>query len=308
MVTWYIFPPLLTAYVSVIVLFGVVHGMMTYRLPEYNDTPSNVTYYLGNRAILQCSVKYLGTLQVIWKKTNVDHALTVGKLVFVSDPDISVDHLPHREEWNLVITNVQSKHAGQYECQISTKEDLKKYVILNVVDEPARKDEAIFISGKKYVEKGEKIVLICNATGDERPPEDIDWFKDGRTIKQDQYKGISITKFRVAETKTLQSHLEIEHSEMEDGGNYICRSSELSITSKTVIVLNGKYGGNPKPRSQDEKYMTQDSTHLAETKPNKRDFQDPRGHGRSNAAKAYSLKDDVTITLFTALLGWSVSL
>ena len=39
-------------------------GAATYRLPEYKDTPDNFTYYRGERAILQCSVKYLGTKQV----------------------------------------------------------------------------------------------------------------------------------------------------------------------------------------------------------------------------------------------------
>lgn len=99
----------------------------------------------------------------------------------------------------------------------------------------------IVIEGKKYVEKGEKIVLTCNATGEFFPPEDIDWFKDGRKVKEDQYKGISISKFRLSETKTLHSKLEIDHSDMTDGGNYICRSSDIAITSKQVMVLNGKY-------------------------------------------------------------------
>lgn len=221
-------------------MLAVVEGALSYRLPEYNDTPSNVTYYRGDRAILQCSVKYLGTKQVVWKKVNDDFALTYGEMVFVSDPDFNIDHLPHREEWNLVISNVQLRHAGLYECQISTKEDLRKYVQLNVLDEPAPREEAIKITGNKYVEKGDKIVLTCNATGELFPPEDIDWFKDGRKIKQDQTRRTSISKFRIAETKTLHSQLEIEKADMEDTGIYICRSSDLAITSKSIMVLNAE--------------------------------------------------------------------
>ena len=63
----------------------------------------------------------------------MEHALTVGKFVFVDDPDIDIDNLPHRDEWNLIIRNVQTRHQGIYECQISTKEDLRRYVQLNVI-------------------------------------------------------------------------------------------------------------------------------------------------------------------------------
>lgn len=91
------------------------------------------------------------------------------------------------------------------------------------------------------MDKGERIELTCNATGEMFPPDDIDWFKDGRKIKESQIRGISITKFRIAETKMLNSQLEIDKAEMTDTGVYICRSSELAITSQKVNVLNGKW-------------------------------------------------------------------
>lgn len=251
-------------------MLGVLQGTFTYRLPEYSDTPSNITYYKGDRAILQCAVKYLGTKQVIWKKVNENHVLTYGEMVFVGDPDISIEHLPHREEWNLIIKNVQPEHAGLYECQISTKEDLRKYVQLNILDEPAPKKDAISIEGPKFVDKGKKLVLTCNATGEMFPPEDIDWFKDGVKIKQNQNKGLTIAKFRIAETKTLHSQMEIDKADMNDTGVYICRSSDLAITSTNIMVLNGKNGPIIGPRSSpDEKYIK--STHLADTNHIKRD-------------------------------------
>lgn len=83
-------------------------------------------------------------------------------------------------------------------------------------------------------------MLTCNATGETYPPEEIDWFKDGLRIKEGHSSRISILKFRITETKTLHSQLRIEHSDMADSGNYICRSSQLSITDKNVMVLNGK--------------------------------------------------------------------
>ncbi|XP_052282801.1 uncharacterized protein LOC127879787 isoform X2 [Dreissena polymorpha] len=267
----------LTSFYPILVLLSVMVTVLAgvpYQLPVYSETPTNVTFYKGVRAILQCSVKHLGTKQIIWKKTTNEHVLTFGNMVFVDDPDISVDHMPHRDEWNLVISNVQPHHAGVYECQISTKEDLRKYVQLNVLDEAVPRLVAIKIGGKSYVEKGEKIVLTCNATGELYPPEDIDWFLDGQKIKQNQLRGITIAKFRVAETKTLHSQLEIDHSEMSDGGNYICRSSDLEITNKHVMVLNG-VNPNIKPRSQDEQYITQDTSSKAETNHSKRDSNSP---------------------------------
>lgn len=233
--------PIVTFQLIMFMLFAVIDGSVSsYRLPEYNDTPSNVTYYKGDRAILQCSVRYLGTKQVIWKKVTDDFALTYGEMVFVSDPDFSIDHLPLRDEWNLVISNVQPKHAGLYECQISTKEDLRKYVQLNVLDEPIPRDEGIRITGKNFFEKGEKIVLTCNATDEHYPPEDIDWFKDGNKVRQNLVRGLSITKFRIAETKTLHSQLEIDKADMNDTGVYICRSSKLAIASMNIMVLNAE--------------------------------------------------------------------
>ncbi|XP_060566297.1 immunoglobulin superfamily DCC subclass member 3-like isoform X3 [Ruditapes philippinarum] len=277
LVTWYnLLPPFATIYFILYIMLGVIHGSRTYRLPEYCDTHSNVTYYKGDRAILQCCVKYLGTKQVvIWKKVNENFALTYGEMVFVSDPDFDVDHLPHRDEWNLIISNVQPLHAGLYECQISTKEDLRKYVQLNVLDEPAPRKNAISIEGPQFVDKGKKLVLTCNATGQMFPPEDIDWFKDGQKIKESERKGISIAKFRIAKTKMLHSQMEIDKADMSDKGIYICRSSDLAITSTNVIVLNGKNGPIIEARSPDDKYI--DSTKLAETNVIK------RGGGNLNA-------------------------
>lgn len=59
--------------------------------------------------------------------------LTVGKLIFVSDPEYSIQHIPYKDEWNLIIDKIKPKHAGIYECQISTKENFNRNVQLNVI-------------------------------------------------------------------------------------------------------------------------------------------------------------------------------
>ena len=76
---------------------------------------------------------FLCLLQVIWKREDGNTVLTVGKVVFASDKDLTITHLPLRDEWNLIINNVKPKHAGRYECQISTAAVLRRFVRLNVI-------------------------------------------------------------------------------------------------------------------------------------------------------------------------------
>lgn len=96
------------------------------------------------------------------------------------------------------------------------------------------------MSGTKFVEKGDSIHLICNASGQNYPPEDLDWFKDGVKITADGIRQITVDKFRVQSTKTLVSVLDKKYSDMGDAGTYVCRSSNMGVTSMKVHVLNGE--------------------------------------------------------------------
>ncbi|KAK3097210.1 hypothetical protein FSP39_007524 [Pinctada imbricata] len=195
----------------------------------FNRTPTNVTYHVGDTAILPCSVRNLGTKEVIWKRKNQKHVITVGDFVFISDNSYSIDHRDDSDDWNLIIKNVQKSHAGYFECQVSTRENMNITVQLNVI--------AVHISGPAFIDKGQPIVLTCNASGP-ITPDDIDWFKDGKKVRSSA-EHISIRSIRNAETKTLYSTLKIKHGEMTDSGTYICRSSDLEIESHNLMVLNG---------------------------------------------------------------------
>ena len=60
--------------------------------------------------------------------------LTIGEMTFTEDKDYQVRHMPYGSaSWNLLIKNVQLRHAGGYECQISTKDKMKKTVYLTVI-------------------------------------------------------------------------------------------------------------------------------------------------------------------------------
>jgi hypothetical protein len=91
------------------------------------------------------------------------------------------------------------------------------------------------------VERGEKIVLTCNATGGELMAEDIDWFKDGNIIDttRRRRRGIVIVTYRSLEEWALVSILTIDHAEMDDAGTYVCRSNHNKLGDYMVNVLAG---------------------------------------------------------------------
>lgn len=97
------------------------------------------------------------------------------------------------------------------------------------------------MGGTQVVEKGNAIILECNATGGDYPPEDVDWFKDGQKINADAASKIDITKYVSIASKMLFSKLYIKHSRMEDAGIYLCRSSGKNVKFLNVNVLNGKH-------------------------------------------------------------------
>ncbi|XP_021375623.1 leucine-rich repeat-containing protein 24-like isoform X4 [Mizuhopecten yessoensis] len=125
-------------YVQLLLMCVIQMVDMTTLPPVFNPTPLNVTAYVGETATLPCSISNLGSREVIWKKVKEKHALTVGEFVFVKDPSFSVKHIPYRDEWNLMINNIQLKHAGKFECQVSTKENMHRFITLTVSDKKKR--------------------------------------------------------------------------------------------------------------------------------------------------------------------------
>ncbi|CAG5121056.1 unnamed protein product, partial [Candidula unifasciata] len=98
----------------------------------------------------------------------------------------------------------------------------------------------IQISGSNYVDEGDRIYLVCNASSQEYPPEDIDWFRNGNTLSTDNNRGMQIHKYVSINTGTIVSTLEIKHAKLSDNGVYVCRTSNKDVTSSQIYVLNGK--------------------------------------------------------------------
>lgn len=98
----------------------------------------------------------------------------------------------------------------------------------------------IQITGSQFVEKGDRIVLQCNATGEYYPPDEMDWFRNGERLSSQRHRGVRISKQYSISKRTFTSVLVINRANMDDDGTYVCRSSNMQITSTKVHVLNGK--------------------------------------------------------------------
>ncbi|XP_052795336.1 uncharacterized protein LOC128228213 isoform X1 [Mya arenaria] len=219
-------------------------------IPKFVKTPNNVTVHRGELAELMCHIKDLGPRTVVWRKASEENPLTIGLNTFTPSAAVSVSHdelSNSTSKYNLMIKDVQTKHAGVYECQISASGIYTHYVALNVLSTPARRKPKVQVSGTEYVSQYNDIHLVCNATGVERAPEEIDWFFNGNKILTSHphwYGRIEIVKHKPEPGLSFISELIINLSSMQDNGNYVCRSSDLSVDSLTVHVLNaGKNTG-----------------------------------------------------------------
>ncbi|KAL4227204.1 hypothetical protein ACF0H5_012650 [Mactra antiquata] len=219
--------------------------------PRFQQTESNYTYNKGERAVLYCSVKHLGTKTVSWRRANETAFLTIGTITLSSDERFEVAHTEESNDWNLMISNLSTSDTGAYECQISSVDKgLRKEVYLNVKDEFSYPEPKITISGTLHVDKGRTLKLMCNASGAMTPPDDIEWFKDGIMIVPDKRKMVELRKSFIFHSRTISSTFSKTQAEMSDTGTYSCRTTDLQTTSVRVQVL--KTDKLPEKREPDE--------------------------------------------------------
>ncbi|XP_021362299.1 zwei Ig domain protein zig-8-like isoform X2 [Mizuhopecten yessoensis] len=208
------------------------------KIPRFKFVEANLTYVQGEMAVLKCAVENLGTKSVAWRKLPYITPILVGERRFAADERYSANHVPYRDEWNLWIRNAQTSDTGIYECQVSSKHrTLRQNISLLIIERRFKK--AINITGARYVERGMPLLLVCNATGEDFPPDEIQWFFDGEKLQSDSRKRLRITDEVNLITHTLKSTLEIMYASMSDTGNYVCRSSARLTTGVRVEVLNG---------------------------------------------------------------------
>ncbi|XP_071167298.1 uncharacterized protein [Mytilus edulis] len=207
--------------------------------PYFEARDDNVAFRIGETATLLCAVANLNTRFVYWRRTSESHPLIIGDFVYSPDQRHSIKRVARKNEWNLVIRDLQADDAGVYECAISTKEkDIRRLVILRVNDKISIKPQ-IIMSGKGFVSKGQKIVLTCNITGgDHYTPDGVDWFINGHKVDHRTMPRMRIYNKVDNQLKTFYSTLEIRRSLMDDKGMYVCRGPYSKTSSISLHVLD----------------------------------------------------------------------
>ena len=97
------------------------------------------------------------------------------------------------------------------------------------------------MSGRNFVSKGQTILLMCNATGEDFAPDGVDWFIDGHKVTSQTMPRVRIYEQPDNEQRTLYSTLTIKGSLMSDKGMYVCRGPDSKTASLTVHILDGRY-------------------------------------------------------------------
>ncbi|XP_052099428.1 tyrosine-protein phosphatase non-receptor type substrate 1-like isoform X1 [Mytilus californianus] len=222
-------------------------------VPFFEPRENNVSFYAGETATLLCSVTGLQTRFVVWRRTSEPNPLTIGDFVYSPDDRITIRRVEDKNEWNLIIKDVQIADAGVYECAVSSREKYKRLVLLRVNGTSRRlnskglaydKDQDILksqvlMSGQRFVSKGQTILLTCNATGEDYAPDGVDWFINGHKANHQTMPRVRIYDPVVDNNKrTLLSTLEIRRSIMNDKGIYVCRGPDQKTSSLTVHILD----------------------------------------------------------------------
>ena len=102
--------------------------------PEFLAVSRHVTVVEDGTAFLQCSLTGLSPHHLVsWLRLADMSVLTVGGLVFSSDPRLAVTVSPGGRTWQLEISNVSLADGGEYQCQVNTNTRLTTLHHLEVI-------------------------------------------------------------------------------------------------------------------------------------------------------------------------------
>lgn len=256
-----------TAAVSFLLSF-ILHVGSTFTVkreatPYFLKTPTNITVHEGELAVLKCHIAKLGPKMVVWRKLPDDFPLTIGEMTFSEADDMTISHAKlsrSSSTWDLMIKDVKPQHAGVYECQVSANHLIAQYVSLNVIERSSLTPD-LQMKGTKFVNMGQQIHLLCNASGINRAPEKIDWFFKGSRIhpSNPRWKGrVEILKHTSIPGRYFISELFIEQSTIADQGDYVCRSSDLIVNNLKVHVLNADTDNKTRRDSDKDKQVKEE--------------------------------------------------
>jgi len=138
-----------------------------YLVPRIQTTEKLYKVEMGGKVALECSVKDLGNMVLMWKQG--PRVLTAGNMLVRRDKRLKL------EGNNLVISDLEAEDGGEYDCEIEADGDMPISVthrldILippRVVSEPA--------DGNIVVKKGSSVNIKCLASGNPLP--EVTWSK-----------------------------------------------------------------------------------------------------------------------------------
>lgn len=227
--------------------FEPVESVQTELLPVFLPTPTHVTVKQGSLAILPCWVKHLGNREVAWRRMKDDQFLTIGKITWVQDSNLVLEHLRKGSgvsSWDLIFRRAKPEQAGDYECQITASVPQVRTVTLTVIDEPV-------FQAAMLVNAGDMIHLVCNISADNNSDFDIRWIKNGLEVDSDRFPWIVVTRYQIQASQTFVSDLIIDNASQQDSGIYSCRSGHQLVDSTkiTVIKVDASNSKREEPKS-----------------------------------------------------------
>uniref|UniRef100_A0A1B6DCG8 Ig-like domain-containing protein n=1 Tax=Clastoptera arizonana TaxID=38151 RepID=A0A1B6DCG8_9HEMI len=152
-------------------------------------TTKGKTYQLvsGETLVLPCVVDNLGSYVILWRRRNV--VLTAQNLMVARDPRYSLVN-----GFNLQITNIEPKDAGDYSCQIA--DEKTKDVVHNVEVLVPPSIQSSPHATQLVTKKGGNVTLECKASGNPMP--NVHWTrKDKPELFHQKIEGFSITLEKV---------------------------------------------------------------------------------------------------------------
>jgi len=135
------------------------------RTPEFGEDTMTVRVDMGNTARITCTVHDLGSSVISWKKG--DSFLSLGGSLLAPDNRFSVALTESSS--TLTITLVRPEDAGQYVCQVATKEPLTKTYTIEIKAPPNVKILDKPAGGTFTVKEGSALTIHCEGEGDPTP-------------------------------------------------------------------------------------------------------------------------------------------
>ena len=111
-------------------------------------------------------------IKISWIRLSDYRILTNGLVTFTADGRFSVLHGHDSSEWSLMITGVQSRDQGEYQCQAATTTGITSLVTSLQVTQPRA---TILGYREKHVNLGDSVQISCQITDNTGAPDFVFW-------------------------------------------------------------------------------------------------------------------------------------